>query len=228
MPLVLAVDDDTAILGLIEIALKADGFRMLVASSAEEAQRLLADHEPEVILLDIVMPRTNGLEFLGRLRDKSDVPVILLTAKDTEGDKVRGLNLGADDYVVKPFNPDELSARIRAVIRRRINPAGERVVRAGDLEINLDRRIVSRNGEAVLVSGTEWKLLHQLALHAGRVVASSDLLGKVWGSEYRKDLQYLRIWISRLRSKIEADHANPVIIKTARGAGYKLESTDHV
>jgi two-component system, OmpR family, KDP operon response regulator KdpE len=215
-PLVLAVDDDPSVGRLIGMALRVDGFRVLLASSAEDAERILCEQVPDLVLLDIVMPGTSGLTLLRRLREQSDMPVVLLTAKDTEADKVDGLNLGADDYIVKPFNPEELGARVRAVLRRGSTPASERLVRVGELEIDLDRRTVSLNGQPILLSGTEWRLLHQLALHAGRVVPSGSLLEKVWGPAYREDLQYLRVWIWRLRQKFEPDSANPALLKTAR------------
>jgi two-component system KDP operon response regulator KdpE len=170
------------------------------------------------------MPEMTGLEVMRKLREQSNAPVILVTAKDTDSDKVRGLELGADDYIVKPFSPDELGARIRAVLRRSLGTgSNERMIRAGDVEIDLDRRLVSRNGEAISLTRTEWLLLQHLAANAGKVMMNAELLSKVWGPEYRDDVQYLRVWVSRLRHKLEQEPADPTIIKTRQGIGYLLD-----
>jgi DNA-binding response OmpR family regulator len=150
--------------------------------------------------------------------------VIFLTAKDREGDKVSGLNLGADDYIVKPFNPEELTARIRAVLRRRLSGEQfERILRSGDLEIDLERRLVHRGNVPVMLSGNEWRLLQALASSPGRLIPAGDLLNKAWGSEYRHDSEYLRVWVSRLRRKLGDDSRNPRVIKTRPGIGYILD-----
>jgi two-component system KDP operon response regulator KdpE len=156
------------------------------------------------------------------------VPIILLTAKDHDEDKVRGLELGADDYLAKPFNPEELSARVRAVLRRGYRPinGGENIVRAANVEIDLNRRLVKREGQVVSLTRTEWMLLQHLAANAGKVMLNTELLSKVWGPEYRDDLQYLRVWVSRLRSKLESDPARPAIIKTLQGIGYMLNAEE--
>jgi len=227
-PLVLAVDDEAGILRLIKLELSSQGFRVVVAEDGAEALRIAEQQRPDIVVLDIIMPRMSGLEVMRRLRERTSVPVILLSAKDHDEDKVRGLEMGADDYLAKPFNPEELSARVRAVLRRGFRPAagGENVVRAGGVEIDLDRRLVKREGEAVSLTRTEWMLLQQLAANAGRVMLNTELLTKVWGPEYRDDLQYLRVWVSRLRSKLEADPANPTIIKTLQGIGYLLNAEE--
>jgi two-component system KDP operon response regulator KdpE len=164
-----------------------------------------------------------------RMRERTSVPIILLTAKDHDDDKVRGLELGADDYLVKPFNPEELSARVRAVLRRGFRPStgAENVVRVNNVEIDLNRRLVKKEGEVVSLTRTEWMLLQHLAANAGKVMLNTELLSKVWGPEYRDDLQYLRVWVSRLRSKLEPDPANPSIIKTLQGIGYLLDAEGH-
>jgi len=227
-PLVLAVDDEAGILRLIKLELSSQGFRVVVAEDGAEALRIAEQQRPDIVVLDIIMPRMSGLEVMRRLRERTSVPVILLSAKDHDEDKVRGLEMGADDYLAKPFNPEELSARVRAVLRRGFRPAagGENVVRASGVEIDLDRRLVKREGEAVSLTRTEWMLLQQLAANAGRVMLNTELLTKVWGPEYRDDLQYLRVWVSRLRSKLEADPANPTIIKTLQGIGYLLNAEE--
>jgi two-component system, OmpR family, KDP operon response regulator KdpE len=223
-PLILAVDDEAGILRLIRLELTDQGFRVVVASDGEEAVRTFEQQRPDVVVLDIMLPDMSGLEVMRRLRERSNTPIILLTARDHDEDKVRGLELGADDYVVKPFNPQELTARVRAVMRRAVRESmGESMVVAGDVEIDLDKRLVTKSGEPVSLTRTEWMLLQHLASNAGRVMLNTELLSKVWGPEYIDDLQYLRVWISRLRSKLETDHAQPSVIKTLQGIGYLLD-----
>lgn len=222
-PLVLAVDDEMGILRLITLELTAQGFRVITASSGDEALAIAETQRPDIVLLDVVMPEMSGHEVLRALRERTPVPVILVTARDREVDKVRGLELGADDYIVKPFGADEMGARIRAVLRRTAGISAEQVVRAGDITVDLGKRLVHRNGEQVSVTRTEWQLLQHLAANAGKVILSGELLSKVWGPEYRDDLQYLRVWISRLRHKLEAEPSDPKIIKTLAGIGYMFQ-----
>ncbi|HLF71209.1 MAG TPA: response regulator transcription factor [Dehalococcoidia bacterium] len=225
-PLILAVDDEAGILRLIKLELSSQGFRVVIASNGEEALRLAEQQRPDIVVLDILMPEMSGLEVMRRLRERTSIPVILLTAKDHDEDKVRGLELGADDYIVKPFNPEELSARVRAVLRRGFRPSagGESIVRVGEVEIDLNRRLVKKEGEVISLTRTEWMLLQHLAANAGKVMLNTELLSKVWGPEYRDDLQYLRVWVSRLRSKLEPDPSSPTIIKTLQGIGYLLDA----
>lgn len=224
-PLVLAVDDEAAILRLLKLELTALGFRVITAANGEEAVQAVEEHRPDIALLDVVMPGMNGLELLRTLRERWPIPVILVTARDRELDKVRGLEMGADDYIVKPFGPDEMAARIRAVLRRAAGIQADQVVSADGIEIDLNRRIVTgRDGEQISLTRTEWQLLETLAANAGKVLLSGELLAKVWGPEYRDDLQYLRVWVSRLRQKIEADPGSPAIIRTRPGIGYQLWS----
>jgi DNA-binding response OmpR family regulator len=224
-PLILAVDDEIGILRLIKLELSSQGFRVVTAGGGEEALRLAEQQRPDIAVLDIVMPDMSGLEVMRKLRERTSIPIILLTAKDNDADKVRGLELGADDYLVKPFNPEELSARVRAVLRRSVGLSStENMVKAGSVEIDLNRRLVKKNGEIVTLTRTEWMLLQHLAANAGKVMLNTELLSKVWGPEYRDDLQYLRVWVSRLRSKLEDDPANPAIIKTLQGIGYLLDA----
>src|SRR3989442_6175918 len=223
-PLVLAVDDEAGILKLIKLELAEQGFRVVTASSGEEALKVAEEQRPDLILLDILMPEMTGLEVMRALREQFNAPIILVTAKDSDSDKVRGLELGADDYIVKPFSPDELGARVRAVLRRSTGAGNaERLLRAGDVEIDLDRRLVSRAGEGVSLSRAEWMLQH-LAANAGRVMTNPELLSKVWGPEYRDDVQYLRVWVSRLRAKLELDPSELTIITTMQGIGYVLNA----
>jgi two-component system KDP operon response regulator KdpE len=223
-PLLLVVDDEAGILRLMKLELSAQGFRVITASDGESAITMAEEHRPDAILLDVMMPGISGLEVMRRLRERSNVPVLLVTAKDRDTDKVRGLELGADDYIVKPFNPDELGARVRAVLRRSINQDVERVITAGDVEIDLNRRLVKKGGEPVALTRTEWLLLQHLASNAGKVMLNTELLTKVWGPEYRDDLQYLRVWVSRLRAKLEVTPSSPLIIKTLQGIGYLFEA----
>ena len=227
-PLILAVDDEVGILRLIKLELSSQGFRVVVAEDGAEALRIAEQQRPDIVVLDIIMPQMSGLEVMRRLRERSSTPVILLTAKDHDEDKVRGLELGADDYLAKPFNPEELSARVRAVLRRGYRPpaGGESVVRAGNVEIDLERRLVKKDGDLIALTRTEWMLLQHLAANAGKVMPNTELLSKVWGPEYRDDLQYLRVWDSRLRSKLETDPSSPAIIKTLQGIGYLLNAQE--
>jgi DNA-binding response OmpR family regulator len=226
-PQVLVVDDDHKILRLLRIELTAQGFGVSMAERGDEALQAVQRLRPDLVVLDIIMPGMDGLTVLKRLRETSGVPVILLTAKGTDSDKILGLELGADDYIPKPFNPEELTARARAVLRRsqaREAPATGNRLQCGNIVIDLARRTVFVGGKPVVLSRTEWQLLQQLCANAGRVMLHEDLLTRTWGPEYREDLQYLRVWISRLRQKLEANPAEPRYIRTVQGIGYILEA----
>jgi two-component system KDP operon response regulator KdpE len=226
-PVILVVDDDHKILRLLRIELTAQGFQVIMAERGQDALELIERQRPDLVVLDIIMPGMDGHEVLRRIRAKSGVPVILLTAKGADSDKIAGLEAGADDYLAKPFNPEELSARVRAVLRRsqaRESPAnGQRLV-CGNIVIDLARRTVSVAGKSVVLSRTEWQLLQQLCANAGRVMLHEDLLTRTWGPEYRDDVQYLRVWISRLRQKLEENPSEPRYIRTVQGIGYILEA----
>ena len=223
-PLVLSVDDEAGILRLVKLELTAQGFRVITAPNSAEALALIEEQRPDIILLDILMPGVSGLELLRSIRERWQTPVIMLTARDREVDKVRGLSTGADDYIVKPFGADELGARIRAVLRRASGIDVAEVVTAGGLEVDLSRRLVKRSGEEIVLTRTEWLLLQHLAANPGKVILNRELLSKVWGPEYRDDLQYLRVWVSRIRQKIEAEPGNPQIIITRPGIGYMFRA----
>lgn len=227
-PLILVVDDDPKILRLLRVELTAQGFQVLVAERGRDALELAERQRPDLVILDIIMPGMDGLEVLRRLRESSGVPVILLTAKGTDADKIIGLELGADDYLAKPFNPEELTARVRAVLRRtqaREAPTnGSRLV-CGDIVVDLARRTVYVRNRPVVLSRTEWQLLQQLCANAGRVMLHEDLLSRTWGPEYRDDVQYLRVWISRLRQKLEDNPSAPRYIRTVQGVGYILDAS---
>jgi two-component system KDP operon response regulator KdpE len=226
-PLVLVADDEPRITKLVAMSLSDEGFRVVTAGGGEEAIRKAEEMRPDIVLLDVVMPDLDGVEVMRQLREYRPVPVILLTAKGSTADKARGLDLGADDYIAKPFHPDELAARVRAVLRRAagITPSSG-VVRIGDIAIDLERRLLTRAGQLVQLSRTEWLLLQHLAANAGKVVLHTELLTKVWGPEYRDDLQYLRVWISRVRRKLGAAPGEPGPITTFQGIGYVLNADE--
>ena len=226
-PLVFVVDDEAPIQRFVRAELEAQGYRVLTAGSGPEALERIEEDRPDLVVLDVMMPGMDGFETLRRLREHSSVPVIMLTARGGDLDKVRGLQAGADDYITKPFNPEELTARIAAVLRRsQAQVGGPRRLRypAEDVTIDLDRRIVTVRGEEVRLSKTEWQMLEALAGHAGRVLLHRELLARVWGPEYVDDVHYLRIWVSRLRAKLERDPAAPTLIHTMPGLGYRLEA----
>lgn len=223
-PLVLAIDDEAGLLRLIKMSLATEGFRVVTAGSPEEGLKASEEQRPDIVLLDILMPSMSGLAVMRQLRDRTNVPIILLTAKGSDSDKVMGLEMGADDYLAKPFSPEELVARVRAVLRRSVGSAGlEHVVTAGKIEVDLNRRLVRRDGELVTLTRTEWMLLQHLAANPGKVMLNAELLTKVWGPEFRSDLQYLRVWVSRLRRKLEEDPSTPKLIKTFAGIGYMFD-----
>jgi two-component system, OmpR family, KDP operon response regulator KdpE len=223
-PLVLIADDEPRIIKLVSMALEDEGFRVVTAVNGEEALRKAEEYRPDVVLLDIVMPDLDGIEVMQQLRERRPVAVILLTAKGSVADKAKGLDLGADDYLAKPFHTDELTARVRAVLRRSTGATADRgIVAFDDVEIDLERRLVTRGGHLVHLSRTEWLLLQHLAANAGKVVLHTELLTKVWGPEYRDDVQYLRVWVSRVRRKLGAEPNEPGRITTLLGIGYMLD-----
>jgi DNA-binding response OmpR family regulator len=220
---ILLVDDEERILNFLTIKLKASGYEVLTARNGVAALEQARAQEPDLVVLDVLMPRMDGFETLKQLRTFSSVPVIILSARGADTEKIRGLGLGADDYLPKPFNPDELVARIEAV-RRRLGPADQRKTpepfTRGDLNINYENYRVTVKGTEVHLTRIEWLLLSELARNSGRLLLYEDLLTKVWGPEYRDDVHLLRTWISRLRFKIEKDPGQPEIIHTMPKTGY--------
>jgi two-component system KDP operon response regulator KdpE len=225
--LILVVDDEPAIVRLVKSKLIADGYAVETAGSGEEALAFLEDERPNLIVLDLMMPGIDGFETLRRIRARTQIPVILLTARSGDADLTRGFHSGADDYITKPFNPDELALRVAAVLRRTAGAApvgGTAVLEYPGVSIDLDRRIVMVNGDEVRLSRTEWELLSQLAGNAGRVMLHGELLSRIWGPEFRDEAHYLRTWVSRLRAKLETDPSAPELITTFPGLGYRMES----
>ena len=222
---ILVVEDEKKIADIVANGLRAANFEADVARDGDEAFRKLKEETYDGAVLDIMLPGRDGLSILRQLREGgNNVPIVLLTAKGSDADKVKGLEMGADDYLAKPFNPEELTARVRAVLRRAVGaPGPSHEVVAGDVKIDLHTRLVWRGGERVALTRTEWMLLQHLAANPGRILLNAELLSKVWGPEYRGDLQYLRVWVSRLRKKLEPDPSNPSLIKTFQGIGYMLE-----
>jgi two-component system KDP operon response regulator KdpE len=223
----MVVDDEPAIVRLVRAKLQADGYAVITAARGEEALELLDDERPDLVVLDLMMPGMDGFETLRRIREIGQIPVIMLTARAGDADKVRGLQGGADDYLTKPFNPDELSARVAAILRRTAGatPAGGRtMLRYPGVEIDLERRRVLVAGEEVRFSRTEWELLSQLGANAGRVMLHSELLSRIWGPEFRDESHYLRTWVSRLRAKLEPGADAAPLITTFPGIGYRLEA----
>ena len=221
-PAILVVDDDPRMQRLLRANLERAGYRVDVAGDGAAALDRIDLAPPDLLVLDVMMPVMDGLTCLARLREFSDLPVILLTAKGEERDKVQGLDLGADDYLTKPFGPAELLARVRAALRRAAGPAAAAptTLIAGDLTINLARRRVLRQGQEIRLTPTEYKLLYELAANRGRVLLHGDLLSRVWGPEYRDQVDYLWTYVRYLRHKIEPDPAHPRYILSEPGVGY--------
>jgi DNA-binding response OmpR family regulator len=225
---ILVVDDDPRILRLLRVNLEKAGFVVSTASGGAAAIEQFDLEAPDAIVVDVTMPGMDGFTFTQRIREASNVPIIFLTALGEQSQKVHGLELGADDYVTKPFDPEELVARVRALLRRSNaaasgEAAGGHMVQAGDLVIDFLKHRVEYNGEQVKLTPTEYKLLQQLAQQAGKVIPHADLLSKVWGPEYRDETGYLWVYIRSLRQKLEPDPSNPQFIMSEPGFGYRFQ-----
>lgn len=223
---VLIIDDEPPIRRLLRTSLSAQNYSVLEAEDGESGLALLQRNTVDVVVLDLGLPGIGGLEVLKRLRETgSSVPVIVLSSRDDEGGKVSALDLGADDYVTKPFGMEELLARIRAAVRHRLQQEGEKpLFKSGDLTVDLVRRIVTVRGNEVKLTPREYDLLRLLVAHAGKVLTHKFILREVWGTE--TDVQYLRIYIRTLRQKIEANPEQPGLILTEQGVGYRLKAPD--
>jgi len=224
---VLVVDDEPQIRKFLRLGLEGHGYTVLEAASAEAALRVAVAEQPELVVLDLGLPDREGFEVLGALREWSRVPVLVLSVRNREGEKVRAFDLGADDYVVKPFGMPELLARIKAALRRRVAPA-EPVFRVGGLEVDLGRRVVRVEGAEVRLSPKQYRLLQVLVSNAGKVLTHRQLLSDVWGAVHRDDIQYLRVFVRKLRGRIEADPARPRYLLTELGVGYRLRTPDQL
>jgi DNA-binding response OmpR family regulator len=222
---ILVVDDERRMVGFIRLNLEQDGFEVIEAYNGTQALDRLRDSLPDLILLDVMMPDIDGFEVLRTIREISQVPVIMLTAKGEEDDKVKGLELGADDYVTKPFSPRELVSRVKAVLRRgsTFEEGDEGIIEVDErLRIDFGRREVWVEDELIKLRPTEYRLLYHLVQNAGWVLTHDQILTKVWGYEYRDEPHYVRLYINYLRKKIEKDPSNPVYILTERGVGYRF------
>ncbi|MEO7020847.1 MAG: response regulator transcription factor [Ktedonobacteraceae bacterium] len=225
----LIVDDEPRIRDLVRMNLELEHYSVEEANNGIEALAKLRDMLPDLIILDVSMPEMDGFEALRHIREVSTVPVIMLTVRQSEADKIRGLDLGADDYLAKPFSPPELLSRIRALLRRSLMapPARKtRIVVDPDLTIDFSRREVMVRSKKVVLRPTEYRLLYHLVSNAGRLLTHEMLLSKVWGHEYRDESHYLRLYITYLRQKLEQDPAHPHYILTERGLGYRFKELE--
>jgi two-component system KDP operon response regulator KdpE len=224
---VLVIEDDTSLRRALRTSLRARGFEIVESPSAEEGLVLVADDRPDVVLLDLGLPDLDGVEALRRMRSFSDVPVVVLTARDRQQDKIEALDAGADDYVTKPFDVEELLARVRAVLRRVPHASSApAVVEIGGLEIDLVRKQVRLDGDVVHLTKTELALLEQLATQPGKLLTHEYLLRQVWGRGYGSESNYLRVYVGQLRRKLGDDAANPRLIVTEPGIGYRWIGSD--
>jgi two-component system response regulator RegX3 len=226
MTRVLVVEDEESFSDALSYMLRKEGFEPVVAGTGPDALAEFDRSGADIVLLDLMLPGLPGTEVCRQLRTRSSVPIIMLTAKDAEVDKVVGLELGADDYVTKPYSARELVARIRAVLRRRgdVETPVESALEAGPVRMDVERHVVSVDGEPVALPLKEFDLLELLMRNAGRVLTRVQLIDRVWGSDYVGDTKTLDVHVKRLRAKIEPDPANPKYLVTVRGLGYKLEA----
>jgi len=224
MASLLIIDDDTNLCELLGEYLRAQGFQVDTAGDGQKGLRIFYEQRPALVILDVTMPKIDGWETLKRLREVSDVPVILLTARDEEPNILRGFSLGADDYVAKPFSFAQLAARIKAILARR--GAGASAVErleAGGLKVDLAARRVTRDGQPIALTPTEFKLLVALMREPGKVISTEDLVREVWGPQYANEIGFVRRYVWHLRQKVERDPENPQYIHNERGVGYRFE-----
>lgn len=225
---ILIVDDDPAILRLLSTNLKARGYEIFTATDGEESLEAVQQNFIDLIILDLMMPKVDGVEVCRRIREWSDVPIIILSARGDENDKVKCLELGADDYLTKPFGIAELMARIKTAFRHRGDPTvspAQSTFACDGLEINFAKRRVTVNGKEITLTPTEFALLQHLAVNSDKVLTHNMLLQSVWGNEYSSEKEYLRVFVGRLRRKLEPDPKNPKYIQTIPGVGYHIATT---
>ena len=221
-PLILMVEDDSQIRRFLRATLAAEGYRFLEATTAQEGLTQAAAHHPDLILLDLGLPDQDGLEVIRGVREWTTAPVLVLSARGQETDKIAALDLGADDYVAKPFTVGELLARIRAALRRSATAATGAVFHFGRVDVDLEKRVVLVDGEEVHLTPHEYRLLQVLIKHSGKVLTQRQLLNEVWGPNSTEQAQYLRVYIAQLRRKLERDPARPKHLQTEPGVGYRL------
>jgi two-component system KDP operon response regulator KdpE len=219
---VLMIDDEMQIRRFLKISLEAAGYRTHEAATGSDGITKAAQIRPDVIILDMSLPDMDGLDVLRRVREWTNIPVIILSVRDTDHDKVVALDSGADDYLVKPFSTDELLARIRVAVRHAAPKEELLVFQSGDLQVDLTRRLVTVKGEAVKLTPTEYALLRLMIQHAGKVLTHRQILRDVWGREYEHETHYLRVYFAQLRQKIETDPTRPTLLLTEPGVGYRL------
>lgn len=222
MTFVLAVDDDPAILRTLSINLRARGYDVETARDGRSALQVVDERMPDVVILDLGLPDVDGVAVLRRLRSFTDVPVVVLSARHGSEDKVEALDLGADDYVTKPFDTEELFARVRAALRRRTSGDAPVVVQLGPVRLDVTERRATRDGADVRLTPTEWRIVDALARRQGRLVRQAELLHEVWGPGYDRETNYLRVYLAQLRRKLETDPSRPTIFLTDPGIGYRM------
>lgn len=218
----LIADDDPQMVRALRITLAAHGYEVVVAADGAAAIAAAAQSHPDLIMLDLGMPQLDGIEVIQALRGWTNVPIIVVSGRTGSADKVDALDAGADDFVTKPFQVDELLARLRALSRRSLPASGESAVSFGDVVVDLSAKTVSRAGARVHLTPTEWRMLEHLARHPGALVTRQDLLKEIWGSEQVSDSGYLRLYMSQLRKKLEQEPSTPVHLLTESGMGYRL------
>jgi two-component system KDP operon response regulator KdpE len=222
MTKILIIDDELQIRRALDINLRIRGYDVLLADTGEEGLKVAASGRPDAVVLDLGLPGIGGLDVVRGIRGWSQVPIVILSVRESETEKVAALDAGADDYVTKPFGMDELLARLRAALRRAAPPTEEATILAGDLEIDLADRRVRRQGADVRLTPTEWHLVEVLAKNQGRLVTQGKLLQEVWGPSYQRNANYLRVYMAQIRRKLEADAAHPRHFLTEPGMGYRL------
>ncbi len=221
-PIALIIDDELQIRRLLQVCLEGNGYRVLEAGTGQEGLLQAAQYPPDVVLLYLGLPDIDGVTVLKRLREWSQVPVVVLSVREREEDKVAALDSGADDYLTKPFGTAELLARLRVAQRHVISAVESPVFRTGDLEVDLSARVVKRKGQEVRLTDTEYSLLRLFVKHAGKVPTHRQILKEVWGPNSQEQTHYLRVYIAHLREKLESDPAKPRLISTEPGVGYRL------
>ena len=223
MSRVLVVDDDPRILMTLDVNLRARGYRVNLASSAEQALQLAARHHPDAVILDLGLPGMDGLDVVRGLRGWTSVPMVVLSGRGSEAAKVEALDLGADDYLTKPFGMDELFARLRAAMRRAVIPEGGAVIETPDFTLDFARKEAIREGEVVRLTPTQWHMVEVLIRHAGRLITYELLLREVWGPNYGKETNYLRVFMSQIRQKLEPEPSKPRYFITEPGMGFRFD-----